>query len=294
MHRPTVSILTTVYNREALLAECIESVLASTFQDFEYIIVDDCSSDASYQVACEYAKRDARIRACRNEVNLGDYNNRNQAAGYASGKYLKYVDSDDLIYPHGLAIMVESMERFPEAALGLSAPAPASTPHPLVLSPEMAYERHFLGLGLFAAGPLGAIIHRERFESIGRFSGARYVGDIEAFLALGARFPVVVIQRDLVWWRTHEGQEYGQGTTSGAYLESTFDLEARALNDKACPLPDPKRRDALAKSDISHAVSLLVGARRGLLGALVSAVKNRRVRMRSLINAFIQILLRRR
>ena len=291
---PQVSVLTTVYNRQSFLAECIESVLASTFQDFEYIIVDDCSSDASYQVACEYAKRDARIRAFRNEVNLGDYNNRNQAASYASGKYLKYVDSDDLIYPHGLAIMVESMERFPDAALGLSAPAPAFSPHPFILSPEKAYERHFLGMGLFAVGPLGAIIHRERFESISRFSGARYVGDIEAFLALGARFPVVVIQRDLAWWRTHEGQEYGQGITSGAYLASTFGLEARALNDKACPLPDSKRRDALSESDISHAVSLLVGARRGHISALVAAVRSRRVRLGSLIKGLVQILLRRR
>jgi glycosyltransferase involved in cell wall biosynthesis len=268
-------------------------VLASSFNDYEYIIVDDCSSDSSFQIACEYAKRDRRIRAFRNEINLGDYHNRNKAASYASGKYLKYVDSDDLIYPHGLAIMVESMERFPEAGLGLCAPAPANTPHPCLLSPEMAYERHFLGMGLFAAGPLGAIIHRERFQDIGYFSGARYIGDNEAFLALGARFPVLLIQRDLVWWRTHEGQEYSQGITSGAYLKSTFGLEARALNSPLCPLSEVSRREALAKSDISHAVALVVGARHGHLGELVAALKEHRVKMRSLIRAFIQIMMRR-
>ena len=86
MSGPLVSILTTSYNREKYIAECIESVLASAFRDYEYIVVEDCSTDRSYEIALEYAKKDARIRVYRNEKNLGDYPNRNRAASYATGK----------------------------------------------------------------------------------------------------------------------------------------------------------------------------------------------------------------
>src|SRR5258708_2657866 len=109
MTRPLVSVLTTAYNREKYLAECIESVLASTFRDYEHIIVDDQSTDRTYEIALTYAKKDSRIRVYRNEKNLGDYPNRNCAASYATGKYIKYIDADDYVYPHGLAVIVRMM-----------------------------------------------------------------------------------------------------------------------------------------------------------------------------------------
>ena len=73
----TISILTTVYNREKYLAECIESVQNGHFQDYEHIIVDDGSTDGSVALAQDYAAKDARIRVYQNETNLGDYPNRN-------------------------------------------------------------------------------------------------------------------------------------------------------------------------------------------------------------------------
>ena len=117
---PKVSVLTTVYNREKYITECIESVLASSFQDWEMIIVDDQSVDRSVEIAQSYAQQDERIKVYVNEVNLGDYPNRNKAASLATGKYLKYLDADDLIYPHGLEIMVKTMECYPQCTLGIS------------------------------------------------------------------------------------------------------------------------------------------------------------------------------
>ena len=104
MKTPKVSILTTVFNREAYLGACIESVQLSGFRDYEHIIVDDRSSDNSVEIANSYASGDPRIKVFVNETNLGDYPNRNQAASHAIGKYLKYVDADDLIYPWGICI----------------------------------------------------------------------------------------------------------------------------------------------------------------------------------------------
>jgi glycosyltransferase involved in cell wall biosynthesis len=95
---PTVSVLTTIYNREAFLDASIRSTLASSFSDFELILVDDCSKDNSIDIAIAAAKLDCRVRVFQNPSNLGDYGNRNAAASLATGKYLKFVDSDDLIY----------------------------------------------------------------------------------------------------------------------------------------------------------------------------------------------------
>src|SRR5580704_2775124 len=118
MSYPLISILMTAYNREKFIAEAIESVLASTFEDFELIIVDDCSIDSTIEIAKTYERNDARIKVYRNENNLGDYPNRNRAASYAKGKYLKYIDADDYIYPWGLQLLIEMMEKFPDAGWG--------------------------------------------------------------------------------------------------------------------------------------------------------------------------------
>ena len=100
--RPTVSVLLTAFNRERFIGPAIESVLAQTFADFELLVVDDCSTDGTVQVARGYLS-DPRVRLVQNERNLGDYPNRNHAATFAVGEYIKYHDSDDVMYPHCLA-----------------------------------------------------------------------------------------------------------------------------------------------------------------------------------------------
>src|SRR5918993_1638629 len=116
---PLVSVLMTAYNREKYIGEAIESVLSSTYTNFELIITDDCSNDRTVPIAKEYADKDGRVKVFVNEKNLGDYKNRNQAASYARGKYIKYLDSDDMMYPYTLQIMVGFMEQFPDAGFGL-------------------------------------------------------------------------------------------------------------------------------------------------------------------------------
>ena len=92
----------TEFKRDNFIKEAIESVLNSTYQNFELIIVDDASTDQTVSIAKEFALRDQRIKVYVNDQNLGDYPNRNKAASYAIGKYIKYLDSDDRIKPAGL------------------------------------------------------------------------------------------------------------------------------------------------------------------------------------------------
>ena len=86
--QPLVSVLMTSYNRENYIAEAIESVLASTYKNFELIIVDDRSKDRTVEIARSYESKDDRVKVYINEKNLGDYPNRNKAASYAKGFYI--------------------------------------------------------------------------------------------------------------------------------------------------------------------------------------------------------------
>src|SRR5450631_1699837 len=117
MQKPFVSVLMTAYNREKYIAEAIESVLASTYTNFEFIIVDDGSVDTTVEIARSFELKDSRVKLYINEKNLGDYPNRNKAASYAKGKYLKYLDSDDMIFKDSLLKMVNAIEKYPDAAM---------------------------------------------------------------------------------------------------------------------------------------------------------------------------------
>jgi len=248
MSKPTVSILTTVYNRDKYLAACIDSVLASSYHNWELIIVDDLSSDASVAIARAYEQKDARIKVYVNEINLGDYPNRNKAASYAKGKYLKYLDADDLIYPHGLEIMVHTMEQFPEAALGISQKVVEDVkPYPFVMQPKETFKREFLMRGVLGLGPTGTIIKRDAFEILGGFTGTRYIGDTEMWYKLAIRYPVVKMDDGLTYWRLHDDQEITKGQDSFFYLENSYKLKLNTLIKKEFPLGAPERLMALKK-----------------------------------------------
>jgi glycosyltransferase involved in cell wall biosynthesis len=162
------------------------------------------------QIAKEYAVKDARIKVYVNPVQLGDYKNRNQAASYASGKYLKYVDSDDYIYPWGLRILVQSMEQFPDAGFGLcSLPQDDyyNKPFPFELTCKQAYEYHYFGPGLFDSPPLASIIKKEVFEAVNCFNPGRMVGDLELWHRIAQSYKVVLMMDGLVWTRRHANRE---------------------------------------------------------------------------------------
>ncbi len=246
MTNPVVSVLTTSYNREKYIAQTIESVLASTFQDFEIIVCDDGSTDNTVDIAKSYAAKDARIRVYVNEKNLGDYVNRNKVASYAKSTYLKYVDSDDLIYEHTLEVMVRYMERFPEAGFGLCTASERERPFPILVQPAQAYREHFAGEGHFFRAPASSIIRRSAFEAVGGFSGKRMIGDNELWFKLGRTFPLVKLVTGLSWDRLHGEQERFSDYALN-YQKMLYDVVMEALNHKDCPLPEYERKAVIRK-----------------------------------------------
>ncbi|MEM6515878.1 MAG: glycosyltransferase family 2 protein [Bacteroidota bacterium] len=243
---PKVSVLTTVYNREKYLGACIESVLNSDYEDWELIIVDDGSTDNSVSIAEKFAVNDQRIKLYVNEKNVGDYPNRNRAASYARGKYLKYLDADDLIYSHGLRVMIEMMEAHPQCALGISQKvAEDFKPYPFVMLPSESFKREFLQRGVLKLGPTGTIIRKENFEALGCFTGTRYIGDTEMWYKLALHHPVLKMVPGLVFWRQHDDQEITRGQNSFFYLENTFKLQISTLNHSLMPLSEYENKLAV-------------------------------------------------
>ncbi|MDN3512450.1 MAG: glycosyltransferase [Candidatus Jettenia sp.] len=117
--QPLVSIVTPVYNGERYLAECIESVLAQTYQNWKYSIVNNCSTDRTGEIAKAYAKQDTRISIHTNDYFLPVIQNHNRAFRLVSqeSRYCKVVHADDWLYPECLTKMVEVAEKYPSVGI---------------------------------------------------------------------------------------------------------------------------------------------------------------------------------
>jgi glycosyltransferase involved in cell wall biosynthesis len=118
-NNPLISVVTPVYNGEKYLAQCIESVIAQSCRNWEYIIVNNCSTDGTSQLLDRYAKSDARIRIFNNETFVDAIDNHNIALRYISpdSVYCKILQADDWLYPQCLEMMVMQAQQNPSSGI---------------------------------------------------------------------------------------------------------------------------------------------------------------------------------
>ena len=107
----SVSIITPTYNSERFITETILSVQAQTYQDWEMIIVDDCSTDRTAEIVASFQEKDSRIKYFYNTTNKGSAFSRNLALQKAKGKWIAFLDSDDLWHPEKLEKQIEFMTK---------------------------------------------------------------------------------------------------------------------------------------------------------------------------------------
>jgi glycosyltransferase involved in cell wall biosynthesis len=208
---PRVSVLVPSYGHEAFLGACLASLQAQTFTDWEAVVVDDASPDASRLVAEDAAAQDPRIRVFHNERNQGAYATQVRAAELAQGELLAVLNSDDLWSPGKLASQLAALDESPGAAccatLGWPCDAHgrptgqdvhADWPTGLVpLAPWLLYENRILASS--------TLFRRERFVP---FPALRYSGDWSALLAAAHRGPLLVLPQRLTMWRQHSANSY--------------------------------------------------------------------------------------
>lgn len=114
---PKISVIMPVYNGEKYLAEAINSILTQTFTDFEFIIINDASTDSTAQIINGFAKKDSRIRILTNKINLKIAATLNKGLNIAKGQYIARMDADDISLPHRLNLQVSFMDKHPEVGV---------------------------------------------------------------------------------------------------------------------------------------------------------------------------------
>ena len=116
---PFITVFTPNYNCSEYISETIESIINQTYTNFEYIIIDDCSEDDSWSIIQNYANKDKRIKAYRNNTNLNVVKTRNRGfkLRYPHSKYFAIIDSDDIALSTRLENQVDFLEKNPDYGL---------------------------------------------------------------------------------------------------------------------------------------------------------------------------------
>ena len=115
-NHPVVSVIMNVYNSQKYLEAAIKSIISQTYKNFEFIIIDDGSTDDSYKIINKWAKKDTRIIA-KKQKNIGIPRTLNKAIKYAKGKYIARMDSDDISLPKRLQKEVKYLDNHPDISL---------------------------------------------------------------------------------------------------------------------------------------------------------------------------------
>lgn len=204
---PEISVLMSVYNGEAFLAQALESILGQSFSDFELVVVEDASTDRTAQILAQYQAKDARIRVIKNTQNLGLTASLNRGLEVAQGRYIARMDADDISLPERFMTQYWFMEEhLSVAACGSLVRVIDETgkmlgEKNLALSYEdikkkMLFNNQFIHSTLFFRASM--------LREIGGYDETfQKSQDYELMLRLCAQYPVVNLREKLLQFRLH-------------------------------------------------------------------------------------------
>jgi glycosyltransferase involved in cell wall biosynthesis len=207
-NHPLFTVTTVTYNSSKWIREAIESILSSSFGDFELLIADDCSTDDTWEIVNEY--QDPRIRSWRNEKNVGQWINRNRALKEAKGKYIIFVDGDDVLYQHTLRNLSEYVDQFPEAVSiwGVFSQQLLFCIFPVLLQPKETMNWVYAANLPIAFIGLGETVFKvDIFREIGGFSNEFIASDTHSKKRIAMEGPVLLVPSGLMFWRTSDTQQ---------------------------------------------------------------------------------------
>ncbi|MBS7810273.1 glycosyltransferase [Roseococcus pinisoli] len=202
---PRVTVVTPTYNRADLIGLTIQSVLSQTFRDFEYLIIDDGSSDTTEAVVLGFG--DPRLVYLRHE-NRGEAATTNRGWAMARGEYFAVLSSDDLVTPNWLERIVALMDEKPELLVAYpdyDVIDGAGCRQQDILLPD--YDRDLM-IGCFRTIPgVGTLIRRATLPDMHRLRNPdyRHAPDLDSWLHLSLRGPFARLPERLASWRSHAG-----------------------------------------------------------------------------------------
>lgn len=225
---PKISVVMPVYNAEPYLKDAIESILNQTFTDFEFIVVDDASTDNSYKIIEEYSKKDKRIIVFRNEKNLGIAETRTKGTKYAKGKYIAVFDADDISILTRLEKQYNYLEKHTDCGVVGGFIESFYSDTGKILGVRKYYEDDAnLRRRLFLYCPVSqgvCMIRREVFETLGYYNPKYPVAeDLDLWFRIGTKYKFANIQEILLKYRIHKNST----TISKIQRIETMTLEIR-------------------------------------------------------------------
>lgn len=255
--QPLVSVLTPVRNGGKYLAECIESVLAQTYQNWEYVIVNNCSTDRTLEIATAYAQKDKRIRIHDNSAFVEHYESGNIAFQLISSdsKYCKVIYGDDWMFPECLVEMVELAEAHPTVAIvssyrltNVHRVVRAFPYKSSVMPGREICHTILLGLPFDLVSPSAMLIHADEVRKRPRFYDVVNPHcDMEACLSILRNRDFGFVHQMLTFQRSHPHSESSRGSHYGfipfGRLEHVTKYGPEYLSEKEFAVLIKRRRD---------------------------------------------------
>lgn len=225
---PKISVIMPAYNAEKYIAEAIESILGQTFDDFEFIIINDCSTDRTEEIVLSYD--DPRIVYVKNEENLGVAATLNKGLAIAKGEYIARMDADDISLPERFAKQVEYLDEHNDAAvLGCSIERFSSDRSLDIRRFSADFDSMMVDM-LFACGVAhpSVMMRAEVIRSLGGYDEAfNGLEDYELWCRVLEKHKITTLPDILLRYRIH-GSQVTQNP-SARYLELLRALKTRQL-----------------------------------------------------------------
>jgi glycosyltransferase involved in cell wall biosynthesis len=226
-----VTVVTVTYNSSAYVRDAIESVLAQSHNNLEYIIGDDCSTDNTWQIIQKY--KDPRIRAYRNEINLREYPNRNKAINMATGRYLIFIDGDDVLYPHGLEFMLRMAESFPRSGMTIMRPFHPKLIYPVELTPRDIFIAEYFNKSLLDIALTNTLFKTSILKGI-KVGNTTYISeDTFVRLQIAKKNNCLLINDNLTWWRMTPGQATSKLSSSIVGMVQSYEYKTIILDSES-------------------------------------------------------------
>ena len=216
---PRVTVLMAVHNGEQYLETAVNSILRQTLRDFDFLIVDDASTDATPQMLANFAAKDARIQILTNETNLGLTASLNRGIAQIETPYIARMDADDISVPERLERQVAYMEKHPEIAVIGTAVGIFSSSNPVQVSPYVPpCPASIVRQRTFSIGPQithpSAVLRTATVKSIGGYRDQFLcTQDYDLWLRLLDQYEIKNIPNILLFYRTHKNSVSSKYTT---------------------------------------------------------------------------------
>ena len=208
MNSPQISVVMSVYNGKNFLKEAVESVLSQTFRDFEFIIVDDGSTDGCLDILRDYEKKDSRIKIISREKR-GLVSSLNEGINIAKGEYVARMDADDISLPGRLEKQIKFMQENKLAICGTWAIGINEMGNEVR---KLNYTPSFESIKIYSLihNPFihsSVMFRKDVFEKVGGYKESfKYIEDYELWTRIVYKYNTSNIKEFLIKYRLHPDQ----------------------------------------------------------------------------------------